>query len=101
MSTYHIRSFGSGDGEFQIGIFLPVSEQQRELGQEPVVDVAHCGYRLRVGVAVDASFEGLGSANEPLPGLKIIRVVELESQHYTDPETISDCRIIPTRLPAS
>lgn len=77
--AHHVCSFTPGDREFQIGIFLPVSEQQRELGEKPIIGMAHCGDCLRVGVPVDTTFECLCASNEPFPGLEIIRIIELES----------------------
>jgi hypothetical protein len=31
----------ASDGELEIGIFLPVAEEERELGEKTVVDIAH------------------------------------------------------------
>lgn len=86
MYAYHVRSLGAGDGKLQVGIFLPITEQQRELGQEAVVNIAHGGDGLGVGVAVDSALERFASANQFLPGFEVIRVIELY-----DNEGVSTC----------
>jgi len=35
------RSLCAGYGEFEVCIFLPVPEEQRKLGKEAIVDIAH------------------------------------------------------------
>lgn len=76
-SRYHLSSFGSCNGEFQICIFLPVSEEERKLAEESVVDFAGRGYGLRARVAVQTAFKAFGCAHEALPGLEVIGVLEL------------------------
>jgi len=39
--AYHLSSLGAANSELEICVLLPVSEEERELGQEAVVDVAH------------------------------------------------------------
>ena len=40
MQPYHLRSFSAGNGEFEVGIFLPISKQKRKLCKKAVVGVA-------------------------------------------------------------
>jgi hypothetical protein len=65
--VYHLCSLRAGNGEFKIGIFLPVSKQQRKLRQEPVVGVSDGGDGLGVGVAIDSAFESFSAANKLFP----------------------------------
>lgn len=80
---YHICCFRTGNGKFQVGVLLPISKQQGELGQEAVVDISYGGDSLRVGVAIDSSFEGLGATNQSFPGLEVIGVIELYRSRKT------------------
>jgi hypothetical protein len=73
----HVRCFCTRDGELQVGIFLPVSEQQGEFSQEPIVDVSDSCYGLRIGVAIDSTLQRLGTTNKLLPRLEVVRVVGL------------------------
>jgi hypothetical protein len=41
--THHICSLSPSNGEFEVGIFLPVSEEEREFAEEAVVDVSGGG----------------------------------------------------------
>jgi hypothetical protein len=75
--SYHVRCFCTRDGELQVGIFLPVSEQQGEFSQEPIVDVSDSCYGLRIGVAIDSTLQRLGTTNKLLPRLEVVRVVGL------------------------
>lgn len=53
---HHLGRLGAADGELEIGIFLPVSEEEREFGEEAVVDVADELNGRRAGVAGDTAF---------------------------------------------
>ena len=75
--THHVCCFSPRDGEFQIGIFLPVSKKQREFGQESIKDVSRSCDGLGVGIAVDASLKRLSGTNQSFPGLEVIGVIGL------------------------
>lgn len=60
---YHLCSFGAGDGELKVGVFFPVSEKERELGQETVIGISHGGDSLRIGVAVDPTLQLFSGAH--------------------------------------
>lgn len=49
---YHLGSLCTSDREFQIGIFLPVSEEEGEFGEKPIVRVSSCGDGLGARVAI-------------------------------------------------
>lgn len=53
--AYHFCSFGTSDGELKVGIFLPVSEQEWELGQEAIVGVPDGVNGLGVRVAINTA----------------------------------------------
>ena len=61
--TYHLSRLGVANREFEIGIFLPVSEKERELGKEAVVDVANEFDGRWARVARDAAFEVLRASD--------------------------------------
>jgi len=71
-TTYHLSRLGTSDVEFQIGIFLPVSEQKRKLSEKPVVGIAQGRECLRTRVAIQSAFEAFASAYELLPRLEIV-----------------------------
>ena len=75
--SYHISCLGPRDGEFHVGIFFPVSEQQGELGEETIVDIASGRDGLGVGVAVNSTFQALAGADQFLPCLEVVGVVSL------------------------
>ena len=52
VEPYHFSRFSAGNGEFEVGIFLPVSKEQRELGEEAVVGVTRRRNGLRARVAI-------------------------------------------------
>lgn len=76
--TYHVRCFGASDREFQIGVLLPVSEKQRELGQKSVVNISRGGDGLRIRVAVDSPLERFSGTNQLLPSFEVIGVIGLD-----------------------
>lgn len=63
LATYHLGRLSAANGELDIGIFLPVSEEERELCEEAVVDVANQLDGRRAGVARDAAFEVLRASD--------------------------------------
>lgn len=75
--AYHVRSLCSRHRELQIGILLPVTEEQGELGQKPVVCASDSCNGLRVGVAIDSTLQRLCGANEFLPCLEVVGIVGL------------------------
>lgn len=76
--AYHLCRFSASYRELQIGIFLPVTEQKWELGEKAIIGVARSGDGLGVGVAVDAPFKGLCSANQFFPSFEVIGIVKLK-----------------------
>lgn len=83
--AYHLCRFSASYREFQISILLPVAEEQRKLGEEAIIGVTRSGDGLRVGVAVDATFKGLCSANQFLPSFEIVGIVKLRSNQQGHP----------------
>lgn len=78
--SHHLRRLSARDRELQVGILLPVPEQQRVLGQKAVVDAPHGRNGLRVGVAVDAALEVLRGADELLPRIEVVRIFGLATR---------------------
>ena len=76
-SYYHFCRFGSCYRELKFRIFLPITEEQWELGQEAVVDISCCSYGLWTRIPVYAPLERLGCADKFLPDLEIIWVFKL------------------------
>ncbi len=72
--VHHLGRFGSGDVEFEVGVLLPVAEEERELEQEAVVGVAQGGQGLRAGVAAQAAVEGLACPDQLFPALEVVRI---------------------------
>ena len=75
--TYHICRFSARNRKLQIGIFLPVSKEQRELGEESIINASCCRDGLGIGIAVDASLKRLSGTDKVLPSLEVIGVVNL------------------------
>lgn len=44
--SHHLSGLSTANRELEIGIFLPVAEEEREAGEESVVCVSGCGNRL-------------------------------------------------------
>jgi hypothetical protein len=76
--TYHLGRLSAANGELQVGVFLPVAEEERELGEEAVVDVADELDGRRAGVARDAAFEVLRAGDQRLPLVEFILVLDLK-----------------------
>lgn len=52
VQPHHFSRFSASNGKFQVGIFLPVSEQEWELGEESIIGIS-CGSNcLRAGVSI-------------------------------------------------
>ena len=75
--TYHFGGLGTSDCELEISIFLPVAEEERELGKEAIVGFSGGGDGLWAGVATQFAFLLFGSADELLPVGKLAWVFEL------------------------
>lgn len=73
----HLRRLSTAYRELEIGIFLPVSEEERELPEEAVVHVAHQLNSRRARVACDAALEIRGASDERLPSLEVVFVFYL------------------------
>lgn len=74
----HLGRFRACDCKLEVGIFLPVSEEEWEFEEESVVGVAEGGERLRAGVAREATVEGLAGPNKLLPVLEAVWVGVLQ-----------------------
>ena len=61
--THHLCSFCARDRELHVGIFLPISEEEREFGEEAIVGMACGGDGLGVRVTIDATFERFCAAH--------------------------------------
>lgn len=70
----HLCSFRACDVEFEVGVLLPVSEEERELGKEAIVGVSEGREGLRARAAVQAAFKRLSSVDELLPVLETIGI---------------------------
>lgn len=46
LTPYHFSGLGPSYGKFEVGIFLPIAEKQREFGKEAIVCVSRSGYSL-------------------------------------------------------
>lgn len=77
LSTHHLGSLGPGHGKLQVGILLPITKQQRELGQESIICASDCGDGLRTRVAVDSTFQVLRRTNQLFPCLEVVRIFGL------------------------
>lgn len=84
--THHLCSFCAGDRELHVGIFLPVSEEERKLGEEAIVGMACGSDGLGVRVTVDATLKRLCAAHEFLPSFEVIGIIGLKTRsvktHY-------------------
>jgi hypothetical protein len=79
VQPYHLRRFSTSNGEFEVGIFLPIAKQKRELRKKAVVRVSGGCDGLWAGISIQAALEGLSGAYELLPILKVIRILELST----------------------
>ena len=75
----HLRSLGTANRELQVGILLPVSEEERDLGEEAVVDVANQLDGGWARVARNAAFEVRGASNERFPPLEVVFILNLDA----------------------
>ena len=75
--THHVGSFGACDRKFEVGILLPIAEEERKLGKEPVVNISNGGYGLGAGVAIDAALKRFAGAHKLLPSLIAIGIFVL------------------------
>jgi hypothetical protein len=69
--------FGACYDELFVCVALPIHEEQRELGEEAIVDVAKGGDGLRTGVAIKAAFERFYSPDEDVPRLVVVGCCDL------------------------
>src|SRR4051812_25649214 len=67
---YHFGRLGTRDVEFEIGILLPVAEQQGELEKESIVCGAEGCQSLRARVSVETAFESFTGAYQLFPVLE-------------------------------
>jgi hypothetical protein len=74
---YHLGRLCSSDREFEVCIFLPVSEQKWKFGEKAIIGVSSGCDRLGAGIAIQASFEGLCGTNKLLPIFEIVGVLSL------------------------
>jgi hypothetical protein len=70
----HLCGFGAGNGKFEIGIFLPVSKEERVAGEEAVVGISEGSDGLWAGIASESTLLGFGGTDEFLPMFEDVRV---------------------------
>ena len=75
--AYHLGCLGTAYGKFEVGILLPVAEEERELCEETVVDVAHQLDGRGTRVPVDAALKIRGASDERFPFLEVVFVLNL------------------------
>ena len=75
--AYHVRRLCPCHRKLQIGILLPVTKEQGELRKKPIICASDSCDGLRVGVAIDSAFQRLCAANEFLPCLEVVGVIDL------------------------
>lgn len=90
-ASYHVGCLGPRDRELEVGILLPIPEEQRKAREEAVVGVASGSDRARTRVAVQSSFLRLGSADQLLPALEIFGVLELPIVLVLRPRCVHGC----------
>lgn len=71
---HHLGRLGARDVELQIGILLPVSEEERELEEESVVGIAKHGKRLRARIPRQPTLERFACPDELLVGVEVVRI---------------------------
>jgi hypothetical protein len=76
----HLGRLGAANGELEVGVLLPVSEEEGEFGQEAVVYVAHQLDGGWAGVARDAALEVRRTRDERFPSLKVVFVLYLQRE---------------------
>ena len=76
-TTYQLCSLSPSNRKFEICIFFPVPEQQREFGKETIIYVSSSGDGLGTGVSVETSLERFCSTHELFPVFEAIRFFEL------------------------
>lgn len=77
MYAYHLSGLSAGERELLVGILLPVSKEQWELGKEPVVGCANGCDGLGAGIARYSTLEGLRGANQFFPSFEVVRIIKL------------------------
>lgn len=78
-TTYHLSCLRAANRELEVCIFFPVSKEEREFGQETVIDVANELDSRWTGVSGDAAFEVSCAGDKCLPSLEVVFVLNLES----------------------
>ena len=87
----HFGRLRPRDGELQVCILLPVSEQEWELGEEAIVELPGCGDRLGTGIAVEATLQRFSCTDKLFPVLEIIRILELRRWSAVHPQRDGRC----------
>ena len=77
--AHHVGRLGACDRKLEVGILLPIAEEERELRKESIVDISNGGYGLGAGVAIDAALKRFASAHELLPSLIAVGIFVLLS----------------------
>jgi hypothetical protein len=76
--------FCASNDELLVGVPFPVYEEEREFGEESIVDLSKRGDGLWAGVAIQAALESFDSSNKHVPRLVVIWCSNLShSQHLT------------------
>lgn len=74
---HHLSSLCATYREFKICVFLPISEEERELLNEAVVYIAHEFNRGGTRVACYAALKLRGASDDRLPSFELIFVLDL------------------------
>ena len=69
-----MRRFRTGNVEFHVCIFLPVSKQKRKLEEESIVGITKRRKGLWAGVTVETTLERFAALDQVLPIFKVVRV---------------------------
>ena len=77
MHAYHVSGLSAGDRELLVGILLPVPKEQRELGEEAIINRADGCDSLGAGITIYSTLKGLRGANQLLPGFKVVGIIKL------------------------
>lgn len=73
----HLCRLGPRDRELEVCILFPVSEEEREFGEETIVKLARRGDGLRTRIAVETALQRFGGAHQLLPILKVVWIFRL------------------------
>ena len=72
--TYHDSSLWASNAKLERRILLPVTKDEGEALEEPIIGTAKSREGLRTRVSIQAAFEVAARLDELLPGVKVVRV---------------------------